>query len=86
MSATTSKPKMTRTHSTPSDNVDKDFIITPVTVHARAGSTVEIEIRLENKSDRKAEQFEVRVDSKYLPIRGATISMPDNICYALEGI
>ena len=83
---TTTKPKMTRTQSTPSSDVDEGFIITPEDVVVRAGEPVDIDIRLENKSNRKTARFEIRVDNESIPISGAEITMEDTFCYAVEGI
>ena len=77
---------MTRTQSTPSSDVDEGFIITPEDVVVRAGEPVDIDIRLENKSNRKAARFEIRVDNESIPINGAEITMEDTFCYAVEGI
>ena len=43
---------MTRMQSTPLSDVDEGFIITPEDVAVRPGETVDIDIRLENRSNR----------------------------------
>ncbi|MBR3416772.1 MAG: hypothetical protein IKH09_08770 [Clostridia bacterium] len=76
---------MTRMQSTPLSDVDEGFIITPEDVAVRPGETVDIDIRLENRSNRKAAQFEIRVDNESIPINGAEITMEDTFCYAVDG-
>jgi hypothetical protein len=78
----------TTTAKTPQNsdlNVDEGFIITPVVANVKPGEPAEIEIRLENKSNRKVGQFVVRVDNENLPIKGATVTMEDTFCYAVDG-
>ncbi len=67
----------------PDLNIDTDFIITPKDVEVNAGEDVTVELMCENKSNRKAGQFVVRVDDDNLPIPGATATMSSKRCNAV---
>jgi hypothetical protein len=82
---TTTRPTTTTTTSTtkPEETgVQKDFSVTPKTVTAKPGETVEVECYV-NAGNHKVGQYIVRIDKEDLP-QGITYTLEDPLCYAVD--